>query len=390
MRLALKHHALYAAFDLFPSAKGSATHINQFSRTLFDHMDGGLLYCLGNEQLPEYQCINDQIEVVRFVKPEPNFIKRSQAFTLALTQLLEQQRDTLRLYHFRDPWSGLAALAKVHPQAKIIYEVNGLPSIEMSHHYPAMHPQTREKFRAAERYCWEKADHVITPSQVLYENLLRLGVAEKKLTMIANGAESIENLPRPVDAPECYILYFGALQKWQGVDVLLRAFKRLLNQEGLFLVICSSNSRKKARIYRKLAERLGLEDRILWHYGLNKEQLGGWITHARLTVAPLTECDRNLEQGCCPLKILESMAYGVPVIASDLPVVRELLTETEGALIAPERPAELARMIQILLESPEKLETMGRLAKQKVQSFYTWDQANQSLREIYQRSLSRQ
>ena len=60
-------------------------------------------------------------------------------------------------------------------------------------------------------------------------------------------------------------------------------------------------------------------------------------------------------QGCAPLKILESMASGMPVVASDLPAVRELLADGEhGRLVAPDRPGELARAIRVLLDFPER------------------------------------
>jgi glycosyltransferase involved in cell wall biosynthesis len=61
-------------------------------------------------------------------------------------------------------------------------------------------------------------------------------------------------------------------------------------------------------------------------------------------VAPLTLNDRNVTQGCCPLKVLEYMAAGRPLVASNLPVVRELVRERlDGLLFAPDDPLDLAR-----------------------------------------------
>ena len=59
-----------------------------------------------------------------------------------------------------------------------------------------------------------------------------------------DAIETTEEKPKtekPVDAPDKYLLYFGALQSWQGVDVLLRSFARLRDLEDLYLVICASN-----------------------------------------------------------------------------------------------------------------------------------------------------
>ena len=54
-------NSLYSAFDLFPSRKGAAIHIDKFARALFEEMDGGLLYVLGNESISTHQ-IEDKIE----------------------------------------------------------------------------------------------------------------------------------------------------------------------------------------------------------------------------------------------------------------------------------------------------------------------------------------
>ena len=51
MPLQRRHRALYAAFDRFPSRKGSAVHIDRFARTLFEQAGGGVLYAIGGPGL---------------------------------------------------------------------------------------------------------------------------------------------------------------------------------------------------------------------------------------------------------------------------------------------------------------------------------------------------
>ena len=103
-----------------------------------------------------------------------------------------------------------------------------------------------------------------------------------------------------------------------------------------------------------------------------------------LSLAPLKDCTRNVVQGCAPLKILESMAAGVPVVASDLPVTRELITDgLDGRLIAPDRPGELARAIRVLLDFPEQRGRMGAAARQRIQDHLTWDASVTRLQNLY-------
>jgi glycosyltransferase involved in cell wall biosynthesis len=265
-----------------------------------------------------------------------------------------------------------------------VYEVNGLPSLELPALYPDIPPSTCAKLRDAEAFCWTTADRIITPSQTLRQNLIALGAPAEKICVIPNGADLSGPSAHPHEAPECYLIYCGALQPWQGVDVLLRAFTRLADLTDVFLVLCVAATPRRTKIYQKLADKLGIAERVRWYVQLPHQELAAWLAHARLAVAPLTECPRNLEQGCCPLKILEAMAAGIPVVASDIPAVRELITDGQhGRLVRPDRPAELARAIRILLEYPNHAQALGVAARQRLAQYFTWAQATQRLQHLY-------
>jgi glycosyltransferase involved in cell wall biosynthesis len=166
--------------------------------------------------------------------------------------------------------------------------------------------------------------------------------------------------------------------------VLLRAFDRLADLPDLRLVICSSVPERRARQLRRLAERLGVDERMVWRYALPHGEIASWLAHAEASVAPLTGCARNLDQGCAPLKVIESMAAGTPVVASDLPAVRELMRDGEhGRLVPADRPAELARAVRVLLEYPDAARAMGERARRRIESGLTWAHSRSRLSEVY-------
>lgn len=385
------HRALYAAFDRFPSRKGAAIHIDRFARTLFDVFDGGALFVLGGPDLPAHQIegpAEKTIEIVRFMADVPNFLERALAFGGWLARAVDRLEGSLELCHFRDPWSGAAIALRRRRKYAVVYEVNALPSIELPSLFPALGANTLAKIRRTELECCAAADLIVTPSHTTAALLASLGISDSKIEVIPNGADLDAPVPRPIDAPDSYILYFGAAQSWQGIDTLLRAFARLADFASLRLVICASHESRAWRRYERLAMKLGVAERIVWQYALEEPELAAWRQHSTISVAALTDSRRNSVQGCAPLKILESMASGTAVVASDVAPVRELIQDREnGWLVHPDRPAELARAMRILLEHPQLVMQLGANARQTIESRYTWDRATGALRRAYLRLM---
>ncbi len=379
--------SLYAAFDVFPSAKGAAVHIDRFARCLFEHVGGGLLHVLGDASMPAYQREGD-VEILRYRQPEPNFLRRSQGYGMHLDRALAQAGHSLKICHFRDPWSGVPVLRHTGHGYKTLFEVNGLPSIELPYSYPSVAPETLDKIRAVEDFCLHSSDLIVTPARGIADSLEQRGVAAERIRVIPNGAE-LPKRPRPESPAEWpYIIYFGAVQPWQGLETLLQAFVRLLDFPDLKLVICASVAERRTKPYQRLVKRLGLSNRVHWEYALGQNALDPWRRNALLSVAPLSECSRNLEQGCSPLKVLESMAAGVPVVASDLPPVREIMRDGEqGRLVQPDRPAELARVIRVLLEYPDERQRLGSAGREHIRYHFSWEKALASLRQAYDELL---
>ncbi|MEK6481324.1 glycosyltransferase [Catalinimonas sp. 4WD22] len=377
-----QYRALYAAFDPYPSPKGAATHIRYFSETLFRQWGGGVLYTLGATDQPASET-EGNLRYERFNLPLKNYLQRAEAFAERLAHLRDAL-DKLEMVHFRDIWSGMALLTPDRAYATV-FEVNGLPSIELPYRYADLPENTLNKIDQLEQHCLQHADHIVVPSKVIEQHLLNRGLPESKITWIPNGAVLPPVFERPEDAPEQYLIYFGALQPWQGIDILLKALPYLQDFSKLKLIICAAHHRHFVKPYRKLAEKLGVEDRLIWKFRLEQEELWAYVQHAKLSLAPLKECSRNLEQGCCPLKILESMACGTTVVASDLPVVRELVQNGMNAkLVKADRPAELARAVRVLLDYPEESSKLSQNALSSVRGQFSWTDQQAKLAKLYQ------
>lgn len=219
--------SLYAAFDTYPSSKGAAVHIREFSKVLFDHIGSELLLVLGNEQLPTWQ-IEDCIEIRRLYSSENNFLLRAQEFGQFIHYHANILAEHLKIAHFRDPWGGIPILDVKNRNFKVVYEVNALPSIEIPTRYSGVSTQTIEKIRALEKRCWEEADAIVCPSNTIKKCLINLGANSTKITTIPNGAHIITDsvsTELPQGAPKKYMIYFGAVQSWQGIEPLGSSLK---------------------------------------------------------------------------------------------------------------------------------------------------------------------
>ena len=373
--------AVYAAFDLYPSAKGAATHMRYMIEALHDQFDKVSVYALGNGEF-DSSFFQEGTDYFHFSEIHTNYLKRAEAYVLWLKDKLNNH-GIIEMAHFRDIWSGMALLNEQRVMGTM-FEVNGFPSIELPYRYPHLSNRMLKKIQELEYDCLVKSDMIICPSESIKKLILEYGIDAETVKVVPNGATLMSAYKRPKHVPERYLVYFGALQSWQGFDVLLKAFYQLRDFEDLYLVICSSQPVKFTKNYKKLADKLGVADRLRWHYELDKEQLAAVIQHADLSVAPLKETARNIRQGCSPLKIFESMANLTTVVASDIPAVREIIDDgVNGRLVRPDRPAELARVIRYLLDNPAVNERLAKNGYKKLKENYQWKSLQQKLIEVY-------
>ncbi len=96
-----------------------------------------------------------------------------------------------------------------------------------------------------------------------------------------------------------------------------------------------------------------------------------WLSTLDVAVMPFLETE-HYKYFMSPLKLFEYMAAGVPIVASDLPSIREILQHDQDAwLVAPENPESLGRGLLALLRDPDRATRLARTAKEEVRQ-YTW------------------
>ncbi|MGC4053756.1 MAG: glycosyltransferase [Paludibaculum sp.] len=370
--------ALYIAFDIFPRAKGSSSHIASMVTALERTFGSVVLLCLGTPGMPAYQK-EGGIEIYRFRRLHHDLLTRATAFARFVTEQVAPLRGLLRLAVFRDPWGGYPLL-RAQPGCPSIFEVNALPTWELGYSRPALasNAALRAKLGDMERRCLREAVRVLCVSSVTSEALSGLGVDRERIHVIPNEAREVffhpPAGPSPIPALDTgkWFAYVGSLQSWQGVEGVIDAFALAARdcEDSRLLILHGGQERLTRPVARAVARR-ELSGRVLLHEPLEPEGVSAVLRRVRFTVVPLADTPRNTVQGCCPVKMIESMAAGAPVIASDLAVCREWVRAgREGMLATPGDSRAWALAIRRLMRDEPLRQSLSSGARLKAESSF--------------------
>ncbi|NWG34082.1 MAG: glycosyltransferase family 4 protein [Chloroflexi bacterium] len=383
---------LYTAFDVVPSPKGASTHILHNIRGLVNSQFDVHLFTPNDGLLPSEDII-EGARVTRISQDlSQNFLARAVHFGGAVMSHLALHPG-YRVVHYRNIWDGLSvAQHKRRFGYKTLFEVNGLPSIELKYHYPGIDFDLLSKIKEQEIATLHLSDAIVCPSNVTRDYIASLGLDRKLITVIPNGVSPSDFFPSPPPAREGRVpvlLYIGTLADWQGLEVVIRAMPRILAQRLVHLHIVGRGRSRQRKVLAKQIRKLGLEDHVHIQPAAAHHEIPALIAAADICLAPLGLNDRNVTQGACPIKVLEYMAAGRPLVASNMPIVRELVREDVDALLfSPNDPEDLARQVFSLLNDVELSRRLAKSASERALTTFTWHEAQKRLAAVYKKLLS--
>jgi glycosyltransferase involved in cell wall biosynthesis len=241
--------------------------------------------------------------------------------------------------------------------------------VELPYHYPALsrHERVLDKLIAEERAVLGGSHHLITPSRTGARYLRRLGVPPRDVSVVPNAVDTSLFAPAsepPPEAPPFRIVYEGTLSPWQGLAALLEALALLRGRIPAELhVVGPTRSTWRAAI-RRLARRLRIHHLVHLSGPMAQADLVPVLRTAHVCVAPLPADPRNELQGCCPIKLLEYMAVGRPILSTRIAPVLEILQHEETAhLVRPGSATALADGLLWMAEHPVERELLGTRAR---------------------------
>lgn len=236
-------------------------------------------------------------------------------------------------------------------------------------------------------------DHIVTVSESWRRELADL--YDVDADVIHNGVDTARFEGPPPFAPDVLrrrigatdrFLFFtvGGVEPRKGTDSLVEAFAKLRDNVEPPPIVATVGGHSfqdhrpyRERVYRRLAE-LELHTDFVELGTVSDEELTSWYHAADGFVFP------SVKEGW-GIAVLEAMAAGLPVVASDIPVFREYLRDEENALLAPAGdPAALAEVMRRVVDD-RRLRTRLGAAGPQLAADFTWERAAERHAELYRR-----
>jgi len=232
----------------------------------------------------------------------------------------------------------------------------------------------------------KEADKIITVSNATKDYVLSLGAKPEKVKVLHNGVDLVrfrplagkrEEMRRKIGISQnsIVVLTVRRLVYKNGIDTLIESANIAVkkNPKIIFLVVGKGPDLNKVQMR---SEQLGIENNFRLTGFVKDEDLPFYYNAADFFVLP-SKSGEGL-----PLVALEAMACGLPVIATNVGGISEILMEDYGKLVPPNQPELLAKAV--LEFSNIDLSSRKKEIRAVMEEKYSWDKNVETLIEIYE------
>jgi glycosyltransferase involved in cell wall biosynthesis len=231
------------------------------------------------------------------------------------------------------------------------------------------------------------ADGIISPSYYYINESKFLKKYKEKINVIPNGI-NIDNFSVPYSKEECksilglprdknILLFFGYLSPYKGPDILLKAMPRVIKDIQDVLLIVSGIGSMKDELM-SLSKRLNINNNVKFTGYIDESLKPIYFKAADVFCLPSVMTTESFG-----IVNLEAMACGVPVVASKIGGIPDVIRDGEnGLLVAPSNPELLADALIHLFKNEDIRRKMGERALELVE-YYSWDRIAIETEKVY-------
>ena len=226
-------------------------------------------------------------------------------------------------------------------------------------------------------------DGLTTITPELKELLIKkYGILNKKIGIWPSGV-SIEkfieshinnNVPNQRDPKEFVLMHHGAYKFPRGIENLIKSIGELDNSlKKIIKLKIVGIPVEEQRAFLRLCEDIGVKEQVEIIPRVEYKKIPSYIQSSDVGIIPLAP-NKKCWQVSVPLKTLEYLAMGKPIIVTNIPFHQRIFNKGKcGVLIDTNSPKALSDAITYLYQNRERLDEMGRTGREIVKSCYTWD-----------------
>jgi glycosyltransferase involved in cell wall biosynthesis len=277
----------------------------------------------------------------------------------------------------------------------VVYEVRGFwEDTWLSRHAATQGLRDSDRYRrsrALETHCMQAADLVVTLGEAMREEIIGRGVPEDKIIIVPNGvsAEFLKPLPDAaqlktdlgIKPGEHVVGLVSSLVAHEGIGTLLEAVKILRDRGVRTRALIVGDGPERGALQRQAAA-LGLDAIFTGRVPMARVR----EYHAVLDVFVVPRTRDRVCQLVTPLKPVEAMASGLPVVVSAVRALGEIVNDKVTGMQAPPQDAmALADILQELFASPQSRKVLGGNAREWVARDRTWEHNAARYRAAYAR-----
>ncbi|HEX2088316.1 MAG TPA: glycosyltransferase family 4 protein [Actinomycetota bacterium] len=250
-----------------------------------------------------------------------------------------------------------------------VLEVNAPLFLEASRHRSGT---VRDGHEDAERKLFRSADLVVAVSEPLRRYVAEIRGTDRGTVVVRNGCDpAMFPFPAPLRARiQQRLVFLGSPKPWHGADQLplLVANLRRRGWDVDFLLIGGGPG---ADAVAERARELGVEDHVEITGPLRTEDALARVREGVVGVAPYPP---DPQFYFCPLKVIECMAAGLPIVTTSQGDLSEVVGDA-GILVRPGDHRALADAVEVLLRNEPLRRGLGARGRERALSRFTWDRA---------------
>ncbi|MCP5047326.1 MAG: glycosyltransferase family 4 protein [bacterium] len=316
----------------------------------------------------------DNVEVIPFGAYKNRFI-RILFSSFRMFKIARKQKA--RIYHFHDPELLVVGILLKLTGKKVIYDSHEDYSQQLMYKtwlkWRWVIKLIARCFAVFEWFAIFFCDRIITANQNVEKTFPSHKTINLRNVPILQTIDQAE--PPAVEKTKPVIIYAGALAQVRGIKEIIRAMTLITTDAELWLL-----GKWESDAFRGECENLEGWKSVRY-MGLKKpHEVYGYMKVADIGLSVLHPIKNYL--GSEPVKAFEYLACGIPMIMSDFPYWREIFGDC--ALYSdPASPESIAANIQLLLDSEEKRETLGKTGETLIREHYSWEMERKRLVALY-------